>query len=167
MKFPQNIISLSIAAIFALLIFLVLRKLFVVDSLVRRAEIRTNDPTGDGNYLASRNGQKGAHKGVDIVVNEGDAIYAPFSGQITRYPYPYPGDKNYTGIELVGTSHKLKVFYVRPLVKIGERVRKGQKIATAQDISKKYSSAMKNHIHAEIYNKSGTNIDPTQILKLS
>ncbi len=122
--------------------------------------IRGCDPKGCGGFHASRGSRE--HGGLDLVKKEGQAIYAPISGKMTRHPNPYEGDNVLNGVEVVGTKYKVKIFYVEPSVKIGQRVRKGQKIGTAQSVAKKYGAGMTNHVHIEYY-QDGKRIDPTPL----
>lgn len=129
--------------------------------IVQNQQIRGCDPFGCGHYGASRGGR--SHKGVDIIVTEGQTIKSPISGKVTRYPQPYAGDARYKGIEIVGDEYKVKIFYVVPTVAIGTQVTAGTAIATAQDISEKYGDGMTNHAHLEVYTKSGVSIDPAPL----
>ena len=58
-----------------------------------------------------------------------------------------------------GTEYKF--FYVIPTLLIGQTVAQGKIIATAQAISKKYGSAMKDHIHVEV-RKNNNLLDPAK-----
>lgn len=119
---------------------------------------------GCGSFGASRGTRK--HNGLDIITTPGQTIYSPISGKVTRFPYPYSGDFNYTGIEIVNSTYKVKIFYVKPKVVLDAQVKQGQEIATAQNISAKYSPQMTNHAHIEVYKKQDNNwilIDPTKL----
>lgn len=145
------------------LFFMLPKKTF--GKIVKKQKYRTCDPSpwGCGHFGASR-GKKRTHKGLDIVVKTGETIFSPISGEVTRFPFPYAGDINYTGIELKNETYKVKIFYVKPTVKIGTKVSKGTPIATAQNISAKYSSSMTNHAHIEVYDiKTGKLINPEKL----
>jgi murein DD-endopeptidase MepM/ murein hydrolase activator NlpD len=132
--------------------------------VVSSQKIRDCDPFGCGSFGASRGSRK--HKGIDIISTPNQLIASPISGEITRFPFPYGNDLSYTGIEIVNTTHKVKMFYVKPIVAIGKKVFAGEIIAKSQDIAAKYSPKMTNHVHVEVYKKSGNNwilIDPTNL----
>lgn len=133
---------------------------------VKSAKIRS-DSWGDGHYGASRSGGKRKHNGIDLeVAGEGYGVLAPFDGEFDRQADPYVGDSNYDGIQLKGTGKyeglKVKIFYCKedPIADVkGESFKRGQRIATTQNISKKYSENMKPHIHVEVYD-NGVRVDP-------
>lgn len=110
---------------------------------------------GCGSFGASRGTR--THNGLDIKTTEGQQILSPITGKVTRFPFPYGGDLSYTGIEIINTTYKVKIFYMKPSVAVNSEVTKGQVIGTAQNISAKYSSTMTNHIHVEVYKKQGSN----------
>lgn len=118
-----------------------------------------NDVRGSGAYNAIRIGH--LHEGIDIECKEGQAVYAPFDGEITRLAYPYAGDTRWRGLVLEGNNGiTLKLFYVSLTKNVGDTVLSGQQIAVAQAISKKYGVGMKNHVHIELL-KNDQHIDPT------
>lgn len=120
-----------------------------------------SDSQGDGHYGSRRSGGARKHNGVDLLVSEGQSVFAPFDGVIERVAYPYASDKRWKGFLLASDSGlKLKVFYVTLVVDVGQRVKKGERIAVAQAISKKYSASMKDHIHVEVH-LNNVAIDPT------
>lgn len=118
---------------------------------------------GCGSFGASRGTR--AHNGLDIKTTVGQQILSPISGKVTRFPFPYGGDLSYTGIEIVNSQYKVKIFYMKPSVAVNSEVTKGQVIGTAQNISAKYSSTMTNHIHLEVYNaKTGALLNPETLI---
>lgn len=122
---------------------------------------------GCGHYGASRGSRK--HWGVDIVVKKGGNVYSPITGYISRYPFPYPSDLSYKGIEVIGTGEheglKVKIFYCIATLAKRTKVTKGQKIGKAQAINEKYGAAMTNHLHVQFY-RNGQGFNPTTLLKL-
>jgi len=126
-------------------------------------KFRGADPLGDGAFGSSRSGGARSHKGVDVLATPGQNIFAPISGTVTRYPFPYADDKRYTGIEIKNTDYLVKMFYIAPTVPIGNHVDAGQKIATAQNISAKHGAAMQNHVHFEVYDHNGALLNPTNM----
>lgn len=127
-------------------------------------KLRDCDPFGCGSFGASRGTR--SHAGIDIVSFPNQSILSPITGTVTRFPYPYGGDLSYTGIEIINSDYKIKMFYVSPVVAIGSNVSAGQVVAKSQNISAKYGAGMTNHVHLEVYIKSGSNwvlIDPTNL----
>lgn len=107
-----------------------------------------SDAMGDGHYGASRGTRK--HEGVDYLCDPNQDIYAPISGVIKRISYPY-ADKSYSGVIIEGKHITVQMFYFEPLSDfIGCEVYQGQTIGFAQDVSKRYNSSMKAHIHLKI-----------------
>lgn len=125
-----------------------------------------SDTQGDGQYGASRGDR--LHQGVDVQVYEGEPIYAPIDGVINRVAYPYANDLQWRGLEMSGADawqgYSVKMFYMSPEMSlIGKPVSRGQVVGKAQAISKKYTPAMKDHLHVEI-RKDGALIDPTPFI---
>lgn len=125
-----------------------------------------SDTSGDGHFKAyrDRNGSAGTHEGIDLLVYEGQDIYSPFDGIVVRNAIPYKSDTRWKGL-LLRRADGLEViiFYMTPSVGEGTNVKAGQKIGKAQAISKKYSSAMRNHIHVET-KINGMTINPTSLI---
>ena len=87
---------------------------------------------------------------------------SPVDGIVIRQAFPY-SDKNYSGVLLGNDSLSLKMFYFIPDKKVlGKRVKQGDRLGIAQDISKRYSSKdrkMIPHIHLQI-----ECLDPTVLM---
>lgn len=135
--------------------------------IVSKENKRDCDNYGCGSFGSSRDGETRNHKGVDIISIPGETVFSPISGKITRYPYPYPSDFSYTGIEIINDTYKVMLFYVSATVSKGTQVSAGQPIATAQNIAAKYGARMTNHVHVQVYKKSNNTwvlIDPTNLL---
>lgn len=109
---------------------------------------RNCDPMGCGHFGASRGNRK--HDGEDYVTAPGESILAPISGKITRIAYPYANDLSFKGIEIKGTTHTAKLFYMNPTAIIGAHVRAGEVVGVAQNIAGKHGNGMINHVHVEI-----------------
>lgn len=146
----------------AALIYIIMGTQKAFGRLTSDNTIRPADPYGSGAYGASRS--HGKHQGVDILVNPGQDIKCPVDGKITRIAYPYAGDTDYKGFVLVSGPYEIKIFYANLSVSVGSTVKKGQVIATAQNISAKYSSSMANHVHFEV-RKNGILINPTNLFE--
>ncbi len=107
------------------------------------------DEEGDGHYGAERDDH--IHEGVDLECYEGQNVYAPISGEI-RNLNVYADSTFWKGIEITGTNgYRIKIFYMLCDFVSGDFVSGGQVIGTAQKISDRYSSAMQDHIHVEVY----------------
>ncbi|SFU77029.1 Peptidase family M23 [Pustulibacterium marinum] len=129
----------------------------IVKPLIKRG-CDTNS-MGCGNYGASRN-HAGDHNGQDYVVTEGQPVYAPITGTITRKAYPYADDLQWQGFVIENLQYYFKVFYCIPVTGIvGTKVKAGDVVAYAQDISKKHGSAMTPHIHLEAYLKTPVGVE--------
>lgn len=123
--------------------------------------LRDEDLTGNGWYGAKRGKRK--HEGVDYVVTPGEDIFAITSGTI-RIGNVYRGSKQMKLIEITGPEYRVKQMYVNPTVKNGDTVEAGQKIGTAQDVSKYHNSEnMKPHVHISVW-KNGLLTDPEPII---
>jgi leukocyte cell-derived chemotaxin-2 len=134
--------------------------------IVHNQESRVKDKYGDGQYGASRDKGTRIHKGIDIIVQPEEKIYAPFDGDIVRQAVPYKDDI-YSGIVLKGSgewlAHEIKIFYVDG--ELSGHVIKGQEIGKAQNLTIKYPG-ITNHIHFEV-KVADEQIDPFEIWKYS
>ncbi len=128
-----------------------------------------NDSKGDGFFGASRG--RRTHNGLDIIVTSGSAVYSPIEGVVFRKAYPYGttrGNAQWEGFVILGVGdyrgYEVKIFYTRPFV-MGDYVFPGDIVGVAQDISRKYSPAMIDHVHIEV-RRNGQLIDPAKLFKL-
>lgn len=119
---------------------------------------RDCDPQGCG-YFGAKRGTR-AHNGIDIIFTPGEDVLSPISGTISRHPFPYASDLSYTGVEIKNSKYRVMLFYVANQLPIGTKVSVGQKIATAQNIAKKYGGGMTNHVHIEVYDLKGNLLNP-------
>ncbi|KAM4525381.1 leukocyte cell-derived chemotaxin-2-like [Odontesthes bonariensis] len=117
---------------------------------------RTSDSFGQGHYGARRNGK--LHEGLDIVCQDGSAVYAPFDvtlqGKLIVYNDPRKAAID-EGINLRGEGLCFKLFYVRPDRTTGS-VRKGERIGTMLPMQTVYPG-ITSHVHVQMCDKS----DPT------
>ncbi len=113
--------------------------------------VRLMDHFGSGLFNAPRGKDK--HNGVDFICKPGQVVVSPIDGLIVRKAFPY-FDKEYTGVLLENDSLSLKLFYFIPDKKIlGFKVKQGDRLGIAQDISKRYNTQeqkMIPHIHLQI-----------------
>jgi murein DD-endopeptidase MepM/ murein hydrolase activator NlpD len=123
------------------------------------------DAAGSGHYGSSRGSR--THKGIDLLATPGEPVYSPGDGVVDRVTRPYLGDTRYYGVVLDIGPYTWEIHYVEPAPGIfaGARVKRGQVIGTAQDISAKYGGPMRPHIHVEVL-AAGSHIDPADILVL-
>lgn len=105
------------------------------------------------------NGQSAMHEGVDYVVPEGTPIYAS-AGGVVSYADNHPSYGNMVEIEhgndiITRYAHASKV-----LVKVGQVVRRGEKIAEVGSTGRSTG----NHLHFEVRYK-GSAQNPVRFLK--
>ncbi len=125
------------------------------------------DVGGNGHYNATRIGH--VHQGTDVRCKDGQAVYAPFSGKVTREAVPYPDDKRWRGIVLESDAgnYECKLFYCYPAGGvIGSQIERGQLIGYCQAISQKYTSGVTNHLHIEI-RKKGIILNPEMVFAIA
>jgi murein DD-endopeptidase MepM/ murein hydrolase activator NlpD len=122
------------------------------------------DSQGNGNYGSTRQGHK--HEGVDIEATEGETVFAPFDGTLTRVVKPYRPDAGskaaLNGFDFKAGEKTVRVFYAKPK-NVGTFFKKGEPIGTVENVKQFYNSAMHNHIHVELF-INGVHTDPTQDL---
>jgi len=111
--------------------------------------LRGVDGKGSGAFAAPRGGKR--HKGTDYVFASGDEVKSPVKGIITRLGWAY-ANSEFRLIEILSHKGSLlwRFLYVDPIVKAGDKIIEGQTIGTAQKISKRYGSEMKDHVHVEV-----------------
>lgn len=115
--------------------------------------IRPQDPWGQGKFLAPR-GEK-PHRGTDFVCEPGQMVVSPVDGKVVREAWPYKGFSHYRGILITNDFALFKMFYLTPfprILHVGYKLKQGQEIGLAQDISKRKEKykGMIPHIHLEI-----------------
>lgn len=142
----------AVAVVAAVFLFL----LIVMDKVTKFAAVirpvRRRRGVGDFGAFRSAHPDK-PHQGQDYMADPGDAAFSPIAGTV-RVAQPYPGDPRYSGVEITSPSgmYRVKVFYILPDVKTGDRVAKGQYIGQVQDLSLKYGASFlpQNHVHVEV-----------------
>lgn len=127
--------------------------------------IRGTDEQGQGHFGAPRG--KRTHKGIDIICEQGQPIFACESGTVTKIGYPYNPDdpkKGHLRYVQVTTSDGFdaRYFYVDPYLRIGDRVECGDVVGEAQGLVNIYPG-ITEHFHFEV-KKNGQHIDPNQFL---
>ena len=149
-----------ITAGFLLLLYQLFKSKNMFSKITNLNKIRPCDPFGCGSFGAKR--ATHIHQGIDLLVNENEPIFAPFDGVVLRFAIPYKDDNKYKGLLLKNGNFEVKIFYFLPIVNKGEKIKKGQIIGFAQNIAKKYSSKMQNHVHVEVA-ENGITINPTNL----
>lgn len=125
------------------------------------------DYWGDGSFGAKR-GER-THKGVDFDVMPYSEVLSFTSGYVSKlgwaYDISHPTKGEYRYVEVLqNNGHRIRYFYVSPLVKIGQDINKLSVIGISQDISKAYDDRMHPHVHLEVINPEGEHIDPHKYL---
>jgi len=127
------------------------------------------DRAGSGRFGSprSRNGVKYGHSGLDLVCEPGQSVYAPFDALVERGGLVYSDDQQWKLVCLSNGATLLKLMYVDPSPGvIGARVREGDQIGTAQDITGKSDyreRGMKPHVHVEV-RQHGKLLDPEPLI---
>jgi murein DD-endopeptidase MepM/ murein hydrolase activator NlpD len=130
-------------------------------------KIRGQDVHGSGAYLAKRGSR--LHHGVDLVTEINEPIKSFCCGIVSKIGYPYePTDKgkgHFRYVQVTDLSNiKVRVFYINPLVRVGDTVHKGEIIGTSQDLTQVYP-CITQHIHFEV-KKTSAFLNPLDYLKL-
>ena len=86
------------------------------------------------------------------------------SGRVTKVGYPYGNDLSYRYVEISNddTDYRIRQFYVKPGVIIGDWVSQGDTIGVAQCLGRRYAG-ITEHVHLEMY-KDGDLVDPTKFI---
>ena len=130
-------------------------------------KIRGQDAHGSGAYLASRGSR--LHQGVDLVTDIDEPIESFCCGIVSKIGYPYDPTSKTKGhfryVQVTDLNNiKVRVFYIDPLVRIGDTIHKSQIIGTSQDLTKVYPG-ITQHIHFEV-KKTRAFLNPLDYLKL-
>ena len=123
---------------------------------------RGNDCYGSGAYHASRGTR--IHKGVDKSCYKDSLILAISAGHVTKIGYPYNPSHPIKGhlryVEITDKDDlRLRYFYVKASVSVGEKVLKGQVIGKSQGLGEIYKG-ITDHIHLEILDKNDVECNP-------
>lgn len=116
---------------------------------------READSFGSGAFLAGRGNR--LHYGVDIAVEPGTRIYAPFPGRIKNIDSIYTDGSHpeLKGIKIIGalayTGWVAQILYVKKDWGLIGDVRYHEDIGDAQDMASSYGEGMTNHIHFAVY----------------
>ena len=124
---------------------------------------RQADRQGEGHFGASRGSR--THGGIDLSCPVGTEIHAPISGEVTKIGYPYGDEKkiHFRYVEVMNGGYSYRVFYISPLVKVGDVVDRDTIIGKSQCLSDFYTG-ITEHVHFEIKDGAGDKIDPTPVV---
>jgi peptidoglycan LD-endopeptidase LytH len=127
--------------------------------------VRDVDNFGSGHFLASRDGGVRRHEGVDYVSTAGQDVQAPISGYVTKIGYAYSDDANFRYVELTNRAigYVARVFYVQPVVVLGQAVRLGQVVGTTETLRKRYPG-ITDHVHVELAEIARGHVDPNKFI---
>ena len=116
---------------------------------------------GGGFNRGSKRGRR--HTGVDLVAPAGTPVYAVLDGIVEVVSNGGAGFSGYGKVIVINHNGKLWSLYShnsKNLVKVGQRVKKGEKIALVGRTGR----ATTNHVHFEVRNSRGTPLDPMKYL---
>lgn len=122
---------------------------------------RKCDGHGCGHFGASRGSRK--HVGVDLACPPRTLVYSPVAGTVTKINHMYADDPSYLYVQVTDNGYDFRIYYINPLVKVGQKVCKRSIIGEAQDLRPRYAG-ITPHLHFEIKNSDGDYIDPTPVL---
>jgi len=160
---------------------------------VTARKIRGQDSWGSGAWQASRGeddeGNKIYHNGVDLINKPLNSEVAFCDGEVTKIGYPYSQSPcNPSWSDEKKTKHrrkrnlryvqitdfqgvKVRLFYIAPSVALHDRVKKGDPIGIAQDLTKIYpadkthKTAITPHAHIECIIGDGF-VEPIEYLNI-
>ena len=110
-----------------------------------------NDAMGSGHFGSARGGRY--HNGIDLQVNAGQVIHAPFDMFVERQSMASTNTRT-SGIRFIPNSlsegtHGF-IWYFKPYNSVlGRFVGMGEPIGVSQDIASEYGPEMINHVHIE------------------
>ena len=116
---------------------------------------------GCGGFGDSRGSRK--HNGVDLICQAGARVRSPVSGRVTKLGYCYADDLNFRYVEVSSHGYRFRIFYVEPLVAVGDEVSRKTNIGVVQSIASRYQG-ITPHVHFELMNAGGEFIDPTPVI---
>lgn len=131
------------------------------------APLRKRDAFGCGHFGASRGknskGDKITHKGIDHACIPDSKVLSPVRGEVTKLGYPYADDLSFRYVQITTKEgYNVRVFYVSPLVKVGNYITEDTIIGTSQKLGDRYPK-ITEHVHLEIKDLQGKFIDPKDL----
>lgn len=122
---------------------------------------RKCDGHGCGHFGASRGSRE--HNGIDLRCQPKTPVYSPIAGTVTKIGYTYRDDRSFRYVQVSDGGYDFRVFYVSPMVRVGQQVCRKSIIGEAQDLNPRYQG-ITPHVHLEIKNAAGEYIDPTPVM---
>jgi len=117
-----------------------------------------------GGYFSRTSGKgRRRHLGLDLLAPGGTPIYAALDGIVEVVSNGGRGFRGFGNVIIINHDGKLWSLYshcATMSVRIGQRVRKGQQVATVGHTGR----ATTNHLHFEIRNAKGAALDPIKYL---
>ncbi len=120
-------------------------------------KLRDTDVHGSGSFGAPRGSR--THKGDDYACPVGSSILAPINGKVTKIGYPYGDDLSFRYVEITVSELRYRVFYVEPIVEVGDIVTRQDVIGHSQKLGDRYNG-ITEHVHFEILRPDGSPINP-------
>ena len=123
---------------------------------------RKGDCFGYGHYGASR-GENRTHNGKDYACWPRSKIFSPIIGEVSKLGYPYGDDMSFRYVQITNKAgFQVRIFYVDPLVKVGELVNGDTIIGSSQKLGERYP-CITEHVHLEVKDLQGKFIDPREL----
>lgn len=120
---------------------------------------RKCDGQGCGHFDAPRGSR--THSGIDLACKPGTAIGSPVTGTITKLGWAYEGNPDIRYVQVTAGDYDYRVFYVEPLVAVGDEVTPADVIGGSQRLESMDRGGTQ-HVHFEIM-RDGQYIDPTPL----
>jgi len=125
--------------------------------------VRGQDSQGAGWFGAPRGDR--LHNGVDLVCSDREPVCAFLPGTVTKIGFPYspdlhPDKAHLRYIQVDTDGNQLRYFYVKPRVKLGQKVGMNEVLGISQDLTKMYPG-ITQHFHFEIRDPSKEIIRPS------
>ena len=119
-----------------------------------------HDAKGDGHFAAPRSGRR-QHRGVDLVAELGSPVRAIRSGTVTRVEL-HRGLGRFVEVEHGRDLRSLYAHLHEVDVRVGERVRQGERIGTVGKTGNARHPWITPHVHLEVL-RDGEPIDPQRL----
>lgn len=123
---------------------------------------RECDAQGCGHFNAPRGSRR--HNGVDMACPPGTEVGSPVRGQVTKVGWPYKGKPDIRYVQVVSGGYQFRVFYLHPVVAVGDWVELGEVIGVAQRLDSMADGGTQ-HVHFEVKSPAGEYVDPTPIIE--
>lgn len=98
------------------------------------------------------------HKGVDFAVKSGTSVIAPANGKVIKIAYQANGAGRYIVIQHSSKYRTVYMHLSRALVKVGQQVKRGQRIALSGNTGRSTGP----HLHYE-FHVNGKPVDPMRV----